>query len=381
MIRIAGIDYESAPVKERERFSFTPSEAADFLTRAGRKASELVLLSTCNRTELCLVSDVDPAELLREARGNGKLFSLSGREAVSRIFEIAAGLRSQVPLDEQILTQMKDALALSQSLKCSGPVLNKLFGTAITTGKKVRTVFKETPRDTSIAKIACGMAETLFKPIIGRSALVIGSGVIGQLCAELLQKGGASVSMTLRRRKQEEFLPLKDMNFVPYDDRYKAAGLSDIVISATASPHYVLTADRFANDGRRVLILDLAVPHDVEPAVGDIPGVELLDIDAMGGRRLAPELLRDINAAIKEDTAYFYGWLKIHNCMPLIDEVCSYAAQELVCELSPQNDTDTKKLEEATKKMMGKLLFKMKNEVDIDLAADCYGALAKAVRG
>lgn len=381
MIRLAGIDYESAPVKEREKFSFTPSETADFLARASRKGSECVLLSTCNRTELCLISDEDPAALLWEERGKGKLFSLSGREAVERVFEIAAGLRSQVPLDEQILTQMKGAMSLSQSLKCTGPVLNKLFSTAIKTGKKVRTVFKGMPHDTSIAEIACGMAEAKFKSLKGRSALVIGSGVIGQLCAELLQKGGASVSMTLRGRKKEEFLPLKGVTFVPYDDRYGVIAHSDLIISATASPHYVLTADRVLSGGRKVLIMDLAVPHDVEPAVGDIAGVELLDMDAMGGRSLDIELLKYIRAAIDEDMTYFYDWLKIHNCMPLIEEVCSYAAKELVCELSPENDADTKKLEEATKKMMGKLLFTMKNEVDIDLAADCYSALAKAARG
>jgi glutamyl-tRNA reductase len=381
LIRIAGIDYESASVKEREKFSFTTSEAADFLARASHKASECVLLSTCNRTELCLVSDEDPAAMLREARGQGKLFSCSGREAVKRIFEIAAGLRSQVPLDEQILTQLKDALSLSQSLKCAGPVLNKLFSTAITTGKKVRTEFKEMPHDTSIAEIACGMAEAEFKGVRDRSALIVGSGVIGQLCAVLLRKGGANVSMTLRRRKKEDFLPLKGVNFVPYDDRYGVAEHADIIISATASPHYVLTAERFVNDGRKVLIMDLAVPHDVEPAVKDIPNVRLLDMDAMGGWSLDPELLKDIRGAIDEDMSYFYDWLKIHNCMPLIDEVCSYAAKELVCELSPENDAETKKLEEATRKMMGKLLFTMKNEVDIDLAADCYDALAKAARG
>ena len=381
MIRIAGIDYESAPVEERQKFSFTPSETADFLARAGHQASECVLLSTCNRTELCLVSDEDPAALLQQARGRGRLFSLSGREAVKRVFEIAAGLRSQVPLDEQILTQMKDALSLSQSLKCTGPVLNKLFSTAITTGKKVRTEFKEMPHDTSIAQIACGIAEAKFKSLKGRRALVIGSGVIGQLCAKLLRKSGASVSMTLRRRKKEEFLPLQGVDFVPYEDRYRIVAQADVIISATASPHYVLTAERFASDGRKVLIMDLAVPHDVEPAIRDVPGAELLDMDAMGGWSLDAELLKDIGAAIEGDMAYFYDWLKIHNCMPLIDEVCSYAAKELVCELSPENDADAKKLEEATRKMMGKLLFTMKNEVDIDLAADCYGALAKAARG
>lgn len=381
MIRIAGIDYESASVQEREKFSFTASEAADFLARLRHKTSECVLLSTCNRTELCLVSDLDPAELLQSARGSGRLFSLSGREAVRRVFEIAAGLRSQVPLDEQILTQMKDALALSQSLKCSGPLLNKLFSTAIATGKKVRTEFKEMPHDTSIAEIACDLAKAEFKELRDRRALVIGSGVIGQLCASLLQKGGASVTMTLRRRKKEEFLPLKGVNFIPYDDRYSVASKADLIISATASPHYVLTSERFANDAGRVLILDLAVPHDVEPAIKDVDGVRLLDMDSMGGWSLDPELLKDIRKAINSDMAYFFDWLKIHDCMPLIDEVCSYAARELVGELEPEDGPQTKKLEEATRKMMGKLLFTMKNEVDIDLAADCYSALAKAARG
>jgi len=381
LIRLAGIDYGSAPVKEREKFSFSPSEAADFLTRVSRRTSECVLLSTCNRTELCLVSDADPAALLQGERGWGRLFSISGREAVERVFEIATGLRSQVPLDEQILTQMKDAVSLSQSLKCTGPVLNKLFGTAITAGKKVRTAFKQMPHDTSTAEIACKMAEAKLKPLKGRSALVIGGGVIGQLCAKLLQKGGASVSMTLRRRRKEELLPLRGVDFIPYDDRYKAAARFDLIISATASPHYVLTADRLACCGRRILIMDLAVPHDVEPAVGGIAGVELLDMDAMGGQSLDPELLKYIRSAIDEDMTYFYDWLKIHNCMPLIEEVCSYAAKELICELSFENDADTKRLEEATKKMMGKLLFTMKKEVGINLAVDCYGALAKAARG
>ena len=154
-IKIAGLDYRSASVDIREKFTFTESERRALLRGIAPHVREAVLISTCNRTELAVVSEEEPSELLHRARGCGSFFSLRGEAAVARVFEIAAGLHSQIPLEDQILGQMKEALAASREEKACGALLGQLFQRAVTAGKEVRTKFKALPHECSAAAAAC----------------------------------------------------------------------------------------------------------------------------------------------------------------------------------------------------------------------------------
>ncbi len=376
----AGLDQRESALETRERFAFTASAAGDFMRSMSERGIEAILLSTCNRTELFVFADEDPRELLREARGGADFFFFEGAEAVRHVFEIAAGLRSQIPVEDQILGQMKNALASARAEKSCGPTLSRLFQGAISAGKDIRTEVKKRPHESSVAQRAVRRARETLGGLSGRRALVIGSGEIGMLCSSMLASEGARVSMTLRRYRKDGARPPKGVEVIPYTERYGAAKDCDLIIGATASPHYVLLAKDFEAPSKRLVIADLAVPRDVEPEIGNLAGVTLFDMDSLGCDALPAELRAVIERIMDEHIARFYEWHHIHECMPMIEEIRSFAEREIAAELSG-SACDSDAVREASRNMINKLLFSLKEKVDIEMAKNCYSALAKAARG
>lgn len=387
-IKIAGLDYRSASVDIREKFTFTESERRALLRGIAPHVREAVLISTCNRTELAVVSEEEPSELLHRVRGCGSFFSLRGEAAVARVFEIAAGLHSQIPLEDQILGQMKEALAASREEKACGALLGQLFQRAVTAGKEVRTKFKALPHECSAAAAACAAADEFFGergsfsggPLRGVPALIVGSGEMGMLAARLLRDRGASVRMTQRRRRKDGAQPPSGVTLIPYESRYEAMRECRLVICATASPHFVLTTKEFADDGVRRLMIDLAVPRDIDPAFIKRPSATLVDMDGLGHEALPADFMREIKKSVAEHTRRFHEWRQIHECMPYIEDVCSFAERELAHELGCADAEEYSRVKAATRSMMNKLLFSLKERVDIDMAKECYCALAKAAQ-
>lgn len=376
----AGLDQRETALDTRERFAFTASAAEDFMRAMRERGVEAVLLSTCNRTELFVFADEDPRELLREARGGADFFFFEGAEAVRHVFEVAAGLRSQIPVEDQILGQMKKALAASREAGSCGPTLSRLFQGAITAGKDIRTEFKKHPHETSVAQRAVRRIKDSLGVLAGARALVVGSGEIGMLCASMLVAEGAEVRMTRRRCRKDGAKPPRGVEIISYDDRYEAAGESSVIIGATASPHYVLLAKDFVPRAEGVVIADLAVPRDVEPVIGAMERVTLYDMDSLGCDALPAELRETIERIMEEHIARFYEWHHIHECMPMIEEIRSFAEREMAAELSG-SACDSDAVREASRNMINKLLFSLKEKVDMDMAKNCYSALAKAARG
>ena len=382
-IKVAGLDYKNAPINIRDKFAFSSSAAADFLKKLRAQGEDAVLVSTCNRTELCIFSKKDPAELLGLKGSGCHFYSLKGEEAARHIYRLAAGLCSQVPLEDQILGQMKDSLQRSRELKCCGSVLGQLFQSAITAGKEIRTEAKQRPntRAASVGRLACDKAKEYFGSLAKARVLVIGSGDMGILCANLFAEEGAHVSMTRRRVRIDGRLPHEDVQIIDYEDRYSALLSSDIVIGATASPHFVLTNKDFPRDGISRIVLDLAVPRDAEPSVKDITGVTLLDMDSLGQDTEDTELAPVIEGIISKEMDRFMSWLGVRECMPMIEDICSYAERELTESLSSIASENDREIQGAARNMINKLLFTMKEKVGLEMAKNCYSALAKAARG
>ncbi len=376
----AGLDQRGTALETRERFAFTASAADGFMREMKERGVEAVLLSTCNRTELFVFADEDPRKILREARGEADFFFFEGADAVRHIFEVAAGLRSQIPVEDQILGQMKNALASARAAGSCGPTLSRLFQSAVSAGKDIRTEFKKRPHETSVAQRAVRKIKETLGRLDGERALVIGSGEIGMLCASMLANEGASVTMTLHRRRKDGAAPPKRVRVISYEARYEAAEESAVIVGATASPHYVLLAKDFKVSARGVVIADLAVPRDVEPAIGALPGVTLCDMDSLGCDALPADLLAAIERIIDEHVERFHEWRYIHECMPMIEEIRSFAEREITSGLS-DSACDCEAVREASRNMINKLLFSLKEKVDMDMAKNCYSALAKAARG
>lgn len=380
-LQIAGIDYKNTQLGEREKFAFTKSGTSDLLIALKHHTGECVLLSTCNRTELFSISNRRPEAILREICGDAEFYSLEGNEAVRHVFELAAGLCSQVPLEEQILTQMKDALSLSQSLKCCGPMLGKLLQNAVTAGKEIRNRLKELPdmRSASIAQLACAKAKNFFNSLEGRRVIVIGSGEMGMLCSSLLIEAGARVSMTLRRRRNDGRLPAKGVVLIPYDTRYDEAEMCDIIIGATSSPHFVIRKSEFRKKQGRVLVLDIAVPRDIDPQVADIENVMLLNMDGFECNDISSEVREMAEGIMQTRMEKFQEWLQMKDCMPIIEDICSYIEHETCADLNVDFTGDRSAVMAASREATRKLLLAVKNKAGMDVAKRCYEVLSKAV--
>ncbi|WP_281680348.1 hypothetical protein [Synergistes jonesii] len=378
--KIAGLDYRSATVGVREKFSFTESGRRELLREIAPRVREAVLISTCNRTELVVVSEEEPAGLLQRARGGGNFFSLSGEAVVERVFEIAAGLHSQIPLEDQILGQMKEALLLARQEKVCGALLGQLFQRAVAAGKEIRTKFKALPHEASAAAVACAEASAFYKSLKGVRALVVGSGEMGMAAAKLLVERGAEVRMTQRRRRKDGVRPPAGAALIAYDARYEALRECSLVICATASPHCVLAAEDFSDDGAKRLMIDLAVPRDIDPAFAERPSVTLVDMDGLGCKALPEGFMREIRKSFEANIKRFHEWLDVHECVPYIENICSFAEREMVEGLGCESEEERLRVKEASRAMMNKLLFSMKKGVDMDMAKECYRALSKGVR-
>ena len=298
---VVGLNHRTAPVAIRERMAF---EKSDLPLAAGRLlslgvASEAVVVSTCNRVELyaaCHPGDPDASAAGLQAfmasdRGHpvdpaGIVYHHSGRAALEHLFRVAAGLDSLVLGETEILGQMKQAYALALEAGFTGPVLNRAFQKAFAVAKRIRAGTRIQRGHTSVAAVAVALAERMFQDLDRREVLVIGSGDTGAGTARALRaRGVRSIRVSNRSPARAEALAAElDARAVAFGDwEGEFAGI-DIVLSATGSPRPILdraTVERLvAGRGTRPLLLvDLAVPRDIEPAVATIPGVFLANID------------------------------------------------------------------------------------------------------
>ena len=291
-IRMTGLDYALAPIALREKLSFTRNAVIEMDRRlAALGCTGAVLLSTCNRTELYLSlaegSALHPGELLCAAAGvpysdfSSAFVSRSGSDCARHLMEVACGLRSQILGEDQILTQVKTALTLAREAGTADGVLETLFRTAASCGKAAKAAGRLTSVPTSAAHQAVGMLESRLKHLSGRRALVIGNGEMGRLSASLLRAAGCQVTVTLRSYHHGATVVPAGCGVVPYEERYQAMEGMDLLLSATTSPHYTVSADEFSALAHPpALLVDLAIPRDIQPDLPQrFPGVTLLNVD------------------------------------------------------------------------------------------------------
>lgn len=332
-IIMAGLDHSLASVALREKFSFTKTAVADavaeFVQKPGIQGA--VLLSTCNRTELYLsVEDgqsIPPDRLLCTAAGHpydGYAFvTREDEEAVRHLMEVASGLRSRILGEDQILSQVKTAAEISRQVHACDSVLATLFRTAVTCGKQVKTNGHLTGVATSAAHMAVKAAQVRLGSLSGKRALVIGNGEMGRLAASLLRDAGCTVSVTLRSYHHGETVVPAGCAVTPYDDRYQAMEGMDLVISATTSPHHTIYRQDFLNiPNAPRLLIDLAIPRDIEPSTGELPGVTVLNVDDLGENLGADaEAIRQAQESIAEYMERFHQWRVYRESLPALEEV------------------------------------------------------------
>lgn len=287
-----GINYKKAALDVRDKISFTNDKKLEFCQKAGTVGvSQCMVLSTCNRSEVYYVYETEIQQeqiraiyerMFSDIDVSDYLVSRSGEEAVAYLFRIAAGLESLVLGEDQILGQVKDALDDSRTMGYSGKELNRIVRDAVTCAKKVKTEYKISEKPLSISYIGIQKLEKAFG-IAGKRILVIGSGKTANLALQYIYEYpdvsvvACSRTYAHAKRLREAFPKLA---IIPYEKRYRVILDCDIVISATASPHFVIRQQNFMPE-KPIVFLDLAAPRDIDTAYAKNPLVRLINLDML----------------------------------------------------------------------------------------------------
>jgi glutamyl-tRNA reductase len=295
-----GVSHKTAPLDLRERLSLTEGRAVGALQEltAVDGIHEAAAISTCNRTELYLiVSDPVEAEstalgvLTRQAEIRptelfGHLYSLRSAEAAHHLFRVTAGLDSMIVGEAEIQGQVKRAYELALVEGATGPILNRLFRGALAAGGRVREETAIGEKGVSIPSVAVELARRTLGDLGDRRVLVIGAGETAELVAKALVARGAA-SVFVANRHYDRAIGLAQRfggEAVRFEELPEQLQAADIVVSATNSPHHIVERDGLAQvmatrHGRPLLLVDIAVPRDIEPECRELAGVSLHDVD------------------------------------------------------------------------------------------------------
>lgn len=339
-----GLNYRTAPVEIRERFAFLEQDKPEALAKLQNTKSilECVIVGTCNRTEIYAV--VDQLHTGRHFIKNylSEWFDVPREEfidhiyikendaAVRHLFHVVCGLDSMVLGETQILGQIKDAYALSQSQGATGTVFNKLFQQAITLAKRAHSETEINKNAVSTSYAAIELGKKVFGYFDNKTVLVLGAGKMSELTAKHLHANGAP-RVLVANRTYERAVSLAEKfrgMAMPMDQLQDALILSDIVISSTGSDDYVVTKRDVETIMRKrrqrpLFMIDIAVPRDLDPTINDLDGVYLYDIDDLEGivaanmRERAREAEK-IGIMIGEELVTFKAWLNTLGVGPLI---------------------------------------------------------------
>jgi len=387
-LSVVGISHHVAPVELRERVAL-PLDRAALLARG---LGDAVCLSTCNRTEVYLAGEDElPAlSVLEQLAGeplNSVAYRMHDEAAAVHLFRVSAGLDSLVPGESEILGQVRAAYDAARP----GPFLDRVFRQALALGKRVRaeTAIGESPA--SVPSAAAALAQQVFGDLTGRRVLLVGAGRIGELAAGSLSARGASIAY-VANRSHEASAQLAERfggEAISLDEVPGKLGDVDIVLAATGSPAALIGAGDVPSRHKRPLFfIDIAVPRDVDPAVGDLDGCYLYDIDdleavvaeTLAGRRVEAEHAERLVALEAER---FKEWRATLDVVPAIASLRARAEEIRVTELAKLGelpDDERRTLEAVTAQILNKLLHLPTVRMKEAAAASDGSKYAEAVR-
>lgn len=406
MLWMTGIDYEKADLAARELFSFQKHSAQLAMEQIKETYgfSGVILLSTCNRTELYVSTDEtagDLFQILCEVKGiphqeyEAYKVERKGQEAIKHLFSLACGLKSKVFGEDQIISQIRLALVQAREVQTTDSYLEKTFQMAVSTGKKVKTEVHITAVKTSVVEEMLRVLRQNGQGLSGKKALVIGNGEIGRLAAERLLEEGVQVTMTLRNYKTRQVQIPKGCDTKDYQDRYDGIGTYDLVVSATTSPHHTVKYEdshQFFEDKREHILVDLAVPRDISSRYASVENVTLYNIDTLGGDtkgiRDDSQLARAYEI-IEEQMRELKLWQNFRVHIPTVQNIGSinglltYKRMEKNIKklIEPSKLPQVEELiEVAAEKTITSLLFDLRKNLPMEYWQVCIEALAKESR-
>jgi glutamyl-tRNA reductase len=374
-LTLVGVSHHRAPIELRERVALDPGAAASLAGELGREA---VVLSTCNRTELYLAREDETEELavstLTELAGNRSddlgsvLYRLGDDAAALHLFRVAAGLDSLVPGEGEILGQVRGAFEAG----ATGPFLDRLFRQALHVGRRVRveTAIAESPA--SVPAAGAALAQQVFENLDGKRVLLLGAGKTSELTARNLVSRGARIAAVANRtlERAQELASAFDARALGLDELADELASADVVVASTSSPGHILAkadvaAALRARKGRPLLLVDLAVPRDLDPAINELDGCFLYDVDdleavvaeTMSGRRSEAARAEQLVAA---EADRFREW---HASLDVVPTIASLRAlveeirdSELARAGSRLSESERRNVESVTAQILAKLL-------------------------
>jgi glutamyl-tRNA reductase len=384
-----GASHKTAPLPLREKLALPAGRAARVLAELTDhdRIHEAVALFTCNRTELYLVTD-DPLEAenaalailsrqaeLRPTELIGSLYSLRGREAAEHLFSVTAGLDSMIVGEAEIQGQVKRAYEMALVEGVSGPVSNRLFRDALAAGKRVRTETDIARANVSISTVAVRLASEFLGDLSERRVLVIGAGENAELTARALRDRGVE-TLFVANRRYDRALGLAQRfggRAVTFEDMPRELEAADIVVTSTGAPHQIVGREELefvaaSRMGRPLVLIDLAVPRDIEPSVRDCPGIALYDMDdlqqAVARNLDAREAeAQEALAVVRDEVARFEEWMASLDVVPTIsalrrraDEVVHQVLDENAPRWESLSEADRERVEVMARAVVSRLL-------------------------
>jgi glutamyl-tRNA reductase len=363
-LSLVGLSHRVAPVELRERVALEPARAAAL----ARDLGDAVCLSTCYRTELYLAgANLDRAvsslEEIADEPLDSVVYRLHDEAAAVHLFRVAAGLDSLVPGEGEILGQVRSAYDAASP----GPLLDRVFRQALQIGKRVRaeTAIGENPA--SVPAAAAALAQQVFGELRGRRVLLVGAGRMGELAAANISSRGATIAYVANRSNDpaSELASRFGAKPIGLEDIAGIMGDVDVVLGSTSAPGTVVSAaDVPARRHRPLFFIDIAVPRDIDPAVHELEGCYLYDVDdleavvaeTMSGRRDAATQAEEL---VAEEAERFREWQASLEVIPAITALRAHADEIRAGELAKLgrlSDEERRRLESVTAQILNKLL-------------------------
>ena len=384
---VLGLNHKTASVDVRECFTFSEDKIKMALNHLHEyeEISECVLVSTCNRTEMYAV--VDDAEdglqvmqqFLQRMSDNPldieDFFFHIEEYCIKHLFRVTASLDSLIIGEGQILSQVKKAYSIARDVGTTSTVLNTLFNRAIAVGKKVRTETRIAHSTISVSYAAVELAKKVFGDLSDSNVLLLGAGQMGELTAKHLVQSGVKTVIVSNRRfeRAAELAEQFDGIAVPFESFMKSAVDADIIITSTGAPHYIIRTGDVAHlmqkrQGRPIIIIDIAVPRDVEPEVSAIMGAQLYNIDDLEAvvetniqlREKEAKLAETIIAKELEELLIKFRYLSLRPIMARMTDKAETIRQRefkrALAKLPEINAEERKAVENMSKMIMRKML-------------------------
>jgi len=383
---LIGVNHKTAPIELRERIAISHEElpATTRALAAVPGVAECMIVSTCNRVELLAAVDASDADLagflhrhfgLDPALLGPHLYEHRDREVVRHLFRVAASLDSMVVGEPQILGQVKEAFAVARAAGTVAGELEHLLQSTFAAAKKVRAETEIGSNSVSIASVAVDLARKIFGSLAGRTVFLVGAGKMSELAGRhLVQQGAGSILVTNRtheraRRMADEF----QGRVIPFDQLYEAASDADIVITSTGAPHPIFRREHgqaflHRRRNRPMFFIDIAVPRDVDPAMGKLEGIFVYDIDDLQQVAAAHMAERsreagDAETLIAAEVERFHQRQRTVNVAPAIvalqrqaEEIRQAELRRVQARLGSLSEEQTAALEALTRGMVNKFL-------------------------